>query len=121
MNIQYQDLSLTKNIIIKKYIKNPNSSVSAMLRSLRKKSYLSFIGDYPILATITNTISVLGINPSRPQIIYALNQSEELKYFSKKDKNALLNQLVKPPYVQIKPVKNALQKTKMQKMNNSSF
>jgi len=117
--MQYQDLSLAKDRIIKKYMKNPNSSISAMFRSLRGKSYLSLIGDYPILATILNTTSALGIRQTRPQITYALNQSEELKYFSKKDKNELLDQLINPLYVQTKLARNPQQDSKTEKMNSS--
>ena len=120
MNILYQDLSLAKDRIIKRYMKNPNSSISAMFRSLRGKSYLSLIGDYPILATITNTISTLGIKLTRPQATYALNKSEELKCFSKKDKNELLNQLTNPSSVQVYTRISSLQQAKSQKTNNVS-
>jgi hypothetical protein len=121
MNIRYQDLKFTKEKIVKKFTENPNASVSAAFRNFRKKSYLSFIGDYSLLATITNTIYSLGIKLTRNQVRYALNQSEELKSYSKQYKNTLLNQLINPPYVQIKPMINVSQTTRMQKMSNSSF
>lgn len=121
MNMQYQDLSLSKLRITKMYMQNPNRSISATLCNLRSKSYNSSIGDYPLLYTIVETILELSFKPSRFQVNYALNKSEELKQFSKSDKKELLNQLVKPVYVQKKTAKKLQGMTKMEKMNSLSF
>lgn len=112
MNIYYQDLDLAISKIENKYTKNPRKSASATFRFLRKQNSFSFFGDYPIIATIFRTILILNIVPSRYQAIYTLNQSEELRKFSKRDKNSLLNQLFYPLYVQTKLTKNSLRTIK---------
>lgn len=105
--MQYQDLNIAKNRATKMYMKNSNRSISATFRTLRKKAYTSFFGDYPILSTIINIIINLAINPSRFQVRHALNQSEELNSLSRKEKIALLDQLIDPMYVQLKAVKKS--------------
>ncbi len=112
MNIQFQDLSLAIPKIERRYIKNPQSSMSATFRFLRKQYSFSFFGDYPILSAIFRTILELNINPSRYQTIYAFNQSEELVALSKKDKNCLLDQLIHPLSVQMKSQQNRFSKVK---------
>lgn len=121
MNMEYQDLSLSKSRTIKMYMQNPNRSISSTFCNLRNKSYNSSIGDYPLLYAIINTLLDLSINFNRSKVNYALNKSQELKQFSKVEKNELLNQLVKHPYVQMKQSKNAPQSTRRQKMNSLSI
>lgn len=128
MNIQYQDIGIAKKKIIKMWTANPNRSISSTFRTIRNKSYVSFFGDYPILSAIINTLSSLNIIPSRFQITYALNQSDELRYFSKEAKTELLNQLIKPSNVQIKVVNNCPRKKKnrdlinvLSEKNNNKF
>ena len=99
--MQYQDLTLSKSRITKLNMQNPNRSISATLCNLRSKSYNSSIGDYPLLYTIIDTLQGLSINLNRSKVNYALNKSEELKHLSKMEKNELLNQLIKPIYVQM--------------------
>lgn len=118
--MKYQDLDLAKERTIKKFMKRPQSSLSATFRNLRTKSYLSFIGDYPILSMVVNAKIGLGIFINRPQVRYGLNQSEELRCIPKKDKNELLNQLTNPSSVQSYMRISSLQQAKSQKTNNAS-
>lgn len=120
MNMQFQDISWAKPRITKMYMKNRNRSTSATFRKLRNNSYLSFIGDYPILHIILQTISELEIYPSRFQVNYALNQSGELNTYSKQYKSKLLSQLFKTTHVQTKLAENSQGNTKIQKMTNVS-
>ena len=120
MNMQYQDLSLAENKTIKMYIRNPHRSISATYRTLRKKSYISFFGDYPILSTVVITVIRLGITPSRFQVTYALNQSDELQNLLKQEKNSLLNQLTNPTHVPLKSTVNCPTAKKSKKMSNAS-
>lgn len=106
MNMQYQDLNLATNKTIKMYMRNPHRSISATYRTLRKKSYVSFFGDYPILSAVVTAILNLGITPSRFQVNYALNQSNELQNLLKQDKNSLLNQLTNTIHVPSKSTIN---------------
>lgn len=120
MNMQYQDLEIAKNKIIKMYMRNQNRSISSTYRTLREKSYLSFFGDYPILSSIVTTIITIGIKPSRFQVTYALNQSDELRRLSKQEKNSLLNQLITPMSDQMKLTINPPATMKNKKMSNAS-
>lgn len=120
MNIQFQDLSLATPKIKRRYIKNSHRSISATFRFLRRQRSFSFFGDYPILSIILQTIIILSVNPSRYQTIYALNQSEELRLLSKRDKNCLINQLVYPLSVAMKSQRNRFREVKKQKTNNQS-
>lgn len=112
METEFQDLNWAIPIIQKKYSKNPNSSISAIFRYLRRKPHLSLFGDYPLLSIVLKTILEIGIKPKRNQVLYALNQSEELYQLSKKDKNNLLDQLLKTPPVETKKHKNLIRLTK---------
>lgn len=120
MNMQYQDLEMAKNKIIKMYMRNPNRSISATYRTLRKKPYFSFFGDYPILSSIVTTIISIGLKPSRFQVTYALNQSGELQSLLKHEKNSLLNQLINPLPDQMKSTINPPTGTENKKMSNVS-
>lgn len=119
--MRYQDLELSKTRVARMFLQNPDRSISATFCNLRKKSYNTSIGDYPLLYVIVETILGLSIYPSRSQINYAFNKSEELQYFSKKDKSELLNQLIEPTYIQLKQSKNDPQSTKYRKQTNSSL
>lgn len=120
MNIQYQDLSLAENKTIKMYMRNPHRSISATYRTLRSKSYVSFIGDYPILSTVVTTFISLGKTPSRFQVTYALNQSDELQNLLKQEKISLLNQLINPIHVPLKSTINCPTAKKDKKMSYAS-
>lgn len=120
MNMKYQDLEMAKNKITKMYMRNPNRSISATFRILRENSYVSFIGDYPILSSIVTTIISMGIRPSRFQVTYGFNQSDELRSLLKQEKNSLLNQLINPLYVPMKLTINPPTGTKNKKMSNVS-
>lgn len=121
MNVQYQDLKLATNKTTKMYIRNPRRSISATYRTLRKKSYISFFGDYPILAAVVTTIINLGITPSRFQVTYALNQSNELQNLLKQEKSSLLNQLINHIHVPLKSTVNCSTAKKNKKMGKASF
>ena len=120
MNIQYQDLSLAENRTIKMYIRNPHRSISATYRTIRSKSYVSFFGDYPILFTVVTTFVNLGKTPSRFQVTYALNQSDELQSLLKQEKNSLLDQLTNPIHVPLKLTLNCPTAEKNKKVSNVS-
>lgn len=119
--MKYQDLSLSKNRTLKLYKQNSNRSLSSTFRNLRKKSYNSFIGDYPILFTIFQTIIESGVPVTRFQLNHALNQSDELIQFSKKEKTELLNQLFKQQHAQTKTINNTLGATEIKKFNSLSL
>lgn len=104
MNIQ--DVGLIIPQVSHQFQKNKNRSISATFRFYRKHSCYSLIGDFPILATIILSISNIGILPRRNTVNYALNQSEELKELSKKDKNDLLKVLLEPALVAVKTDKS---------------
>lgn len=82
------------------FSRNRNKSISACFRHYRNHNSLSLIGDYPILATIVNTVNNLGITINRQKIFYAFNQSVELKSFLRNDKQQLIEQLLNPSSVQ---------------------
>ena len=121
MNIQYQDLNQAKLIAEKLFLKNPRRSISATFRKLRNSNRFSFFGDYPILALIVNSINNLGINPSRQQIRYSLNQSEELKFISRELKIKLVEQLIKPSPVVTRDRKNHLGRVTNKNLNKVSL
>lgn len=118
--MKYQDFEKAKNKITKMYMQNPKRSISATYRTLREKPYVSFFGDYPILSSIVTTIMSIGIELSRFQITYALNQSDELQSLSKQEKNSLLNQLINPLPDQMKSTINPPTGTENKKMSNVS-
>ena len=117
--MQYQSLELATNKTIKMYMRNPHRSISATYRTLRKKPYISFFGDYPILATVVTAIIKLGITPTRFQVTYALNQSDELQQLGKQEKSSLLNQLINSIDVQLKPSLNLSTPKKNKKTSNT--
>lgn len=74
-----QDLEKQRQVVTNTFTRNKKSRLSALFRRLRRSPELSFIGVYPILIMIVSVARLLGINPSRQEINYALNQSKELK------------------------------------------
>jgi len=121
MNIQYQELNQAILITEKLFLKNPRRSISATFRKLRNSNRFSFFGDYPILALIVNSINNLGINPSRQQIRYTFNQSEELRVNPRDLKIELIKQLLKPSSVVTKERKNHSGLTINRNLNKVSF
>ena len=95
MNMIYQDTSIVTLKIIKRFTKNPRTSLSGMFRSLRKDDRFFYIGDYPLLANIVETIDSLNIKTNRPKLTHAIKFSPELNSLTKKEKTSLLNQLFK--------------------------
>lgn len=79
MEIKIQNLDWITQKIIKRFKKNPNSSVSALFRELRRSPNLSLFADAPLIAHIVNTLASVGIYPKRSQISYACRYSPELK------------------------------------------
>lgn len=116
--MRYQNLQITENKVIKMFLKNPHRSISATFRTLKTKRYTSSFGDYPILATIVNSIINLGIMPSRVQVRHALNQSSELVECSKRTKIELLDALLSYANVQTKMGKNSAGQAINIKMSN---
>lgn len=104
---ELQSLEWTIPVIKKAFNKNRNRSISALFRYFRQHSRLSLIGCYPILATIVHAAIDIGIKLNRSKVGYALNNSEELRQFSKQEKKLLLDQLIKSSYVQIKHKQNS--------------
>ncbi len=66
-------------------------SLSTLFRNSRMKKYISSIGDFPILSHCLDIANQNGIIYTRQQLIYALNQSEDLSKESKKIKSQILN------------------------------
>ncbi|MCX6731243.1 MAG: hypothetical protein NTZ55_05325 [Candidatus Roizmanbacteria bacterium] len=97
-----QDVSLIAPQVINHFTKSPNSSISATFRYYRKNPCYSLIGDFPIFATIINALKQIDIPLNRYKVLYALNQSDEMKEWSKKEKFELLDELLKPLSVQRK-------------------
>lgn len=79
MKIKIQNLDWITQKIIKRFEKNPNSSISALFRELRRSPNLSLFADAPLIAHIVNTLASVGIYPKRSQISYACRYSPELK------------------------------------------
>lgn len=114
--MQIQDLNIVIPKIQRHFKKNPNASISAMFRNLRKLSYLSFIGDYSILSIIVTTISEMGIVISKSALQYAARQSEELK-----GQTTLLRQLLNDHKLILKNLAETLyDKRKDQETSNLS-
>lgn len=112
METEYQNSDWIIPIVQKKYTINPNSSISALFRGLRKHPRFQLFGDYPLLAVIVKTIFGMGLNPKRNTITYALNESEELRQLPKNVKIHLLNELTKLSPVATKPAKKSSGKEK---------
>ena len=112
MKIIYQDLEIVKSKVKRIYTRNPHASPSATFRNLRHMATVSLIGDYPILSTVFNIMNELGVQPTRFQINYCFNQSDELNDEPKKIKMELLNQLFDIRYVQLKTDNNSIKEDK---------
>lgn len=93
MKNEYHDTEFIDETVKNLFTKNPNRSVSAAFRKLRRFSKLSLIGDYSLLSRIIRIAHATGAIVNRENIRYAFNQSEELKQLRKKDKNTLIDQL----------------------------
>lgn len=76
---EYQNIQSFTCVIQRRFINNPNSSISAIYRKLRNDPRLSLFGDYLVIAHILNSLRKIGITPKRTQVSYALRSSEELK------------------------------------------
>lgn len=119
MKNEFQDLEWIVPKVTKLFTKNPNRSISATFRFCRRHPRLSSVGCYPILSTIIRSVKILKITISREKALYGLNQSEELIEFSKKDKNELLDELIKPLSVEVKTGRNGRRITYFYKSNRS--
>lgn len=97
---QFQSHEWIISKIQRDFTRNKNKSISATFRHYRNHRNLSLIGDYPILATVVNTVKDMGIMINRQKIFYAFNQSTELKEFPRNDKQQLIEQLLQPSSVQ---------------------
>ncbi len=95
MNMEIQDLSSLNTYLQGRLRRSPNARLSALFRNCRKHSRISYIGDYPLICHLIQSIySATKRNASRWEVLRAFNTSQELSAFSKKDKTILLNQLL---------------------------
>lgn len=99
-----QDVDLIGPQVINIFKKKPSTSLSFVFRVYRKNLCYSSIGDFPILATIINSLKKISYPLDRKKTLYALNQSQELRSLTKKDKQELLVELLKPMSVGSKRV-----------------
>ena len=75
----FQDLSLAKPIIEKRFTKNPSASLSGMFKFLRRHSKFSAFGDYPIISIILSTLKEMNIRITKIQFLYGCRLSQEIK------------------------------------------
>lgn len=104
---EFQDLEAYTSTINNAFARNPRRSISALYRRARSNPRLCLIGCYPILATIAHSALELGIKLSRKSVTYALNQSDELSTFPKRDKISLLDYLFNHSLIGLERASNA--------------
>lgn len=119
--MENQTLNLIFPIVQRWYGKNSRRSISATFRHFRTISSLSFFGDYVILSEIIKNILSLNISPSRHQVLYALNKSDELRHCSRSLKITLLEQLINPSSVALESPKNSSGRKERTKANKHSL
>lgn len=107
MKNEYHDTEFIDETVKNLFTKNPNRSLSAAFRKLRRFTRLSLIGDYPLLFRIIRIARSTGTIINRENIRYAFNQSEELKLLRKKDKNTLIDQLFSSVHINVNNELNA--------------
>lgn len=97
MQYEYQDLETARPFIRKTLETNRkrgcNTSVKALFRNLRKKSYLSFFEDWPIIWVILDTFKQEKEKTTPSRIQTAIKQSKEYSDLRKKEKTAWLREL----------------------------
>lgn len=121
MKNEYQDAEWIVPKAQKMFIKNPRRSLSATFRYFRNHPRVSLIGCYPILSGITRVVLSIGIPLSRNKLLYALNQSDELKTFTHGEKKQLIDQLLNPVSVATKRPKNVHRDMKKELLTNDSL
>lgn len=85
----FQDLNIAIPVIQKYFSKNPNASICAIYKTLRRRQSLSLFGDFPIISIIVTTMQDLGVPARRRLLLKTFKQSEELR-----GKILLLDQLL---------------------------
>lgn len=94
MKNKNQSSKYARIIIKNKLRKYPDPNISRLFKRLRTYRRLSGLGDFFILELIASTMNELGIKLDRSKLLYAYNQSEELRGNSQVDKRSDLNQLL---------------------------
>ena len=74
--------------------KEPSIGLSRLAREIGLHPFGSYFGDYVVLGHSLKLLNERGVRIERQQITRALNNSEELSKLSKKNKTAVLNNLV---------------------------
>ena len=90
---QIYDQNHFESLILTRFKNNKRASISAMFRKLKKHPH-NVWGDYPLIRLIIDTARGLGVKFTRKQIWHTITFSEELKSLRKRNKTALLNQLL---------------------------
>lgn len=85
----FQDLNIAIPVIQKHFSKNPNASICAIYKILRRRQSLCLFGDFPIISIIVTAMQDMGIPVRRRLLLKTFRQSEELK-----GKILLLDQLL---------------------------
>lgn len=106
MKSKFNDINVAEPMIENYLKRHKKANPSRIYKYLRKRENLSLIGCYSLLWEIVNALRQKNIKFSRFQLLYAMNRSEELKYFSRYDKSTLLEELLFVSPLQIKRHKN---------------
>ncbi len=85
----FQDLNIAVPVIQKYFSKNPNASICAIYKMIRRRQSLSLFGDFPIISTIVTTMQEMEIPVRRRMLLKTFRQSEDLR-----GKILLLDQLL---------------------------
>lgn len=88
---EYQDQQWVINHALKIFQDNPNARISAAFRLFRREKHYTLFGDYILIASIMIALKKLNILPTRQEVNYACNFSEEFKGFTKKGKMQYLD------------------------------
>ena len=87
--MKYQSLQTAKKII-RKYLKDsPHAKILTLFLNLRKKTSLSYFGDYPLFATVISELRNKNVLVDPASIRKAISVSNELK-----GKESILNALL---------------------------
>lgn len=90
MQYEYQDLDTARPFIQRTIRQNQKhgygTSIRALFRNLRKKQWLSFFGDWPIMWIILDEYKKQKIKTTSSKIQSAIKQSEEYQDLKKREK-----------------------------------
>lgn len=88
--MEIQDLSKAEEMAKEAFRKNPQRSLSALYRGLRKDNRFSFFGDIPLALSVIYGAAPVTIKPSRSQIHHLLKGTEDYKNSTKSYKTKLI-------------------------------